>query len=687
MLGSKGSWSWALAFVSQVVLLVLCGCSKGEHRAPRLDDVASGAKGGSTRRDARAPTGGATGADAASDASTPDAGDAGNAVPDAGTSSDGGAGTANCGESTCRGHGRCVETAFGDLACVCDDGYVAEGEDDAVVCVVDKGCKKIRYLEEASCRQSLDEPAVAMYFAVDYCAGTAVLPEDLGDLNEAFVVLENGRDIRDNEESVATVIERGVESYLAIAIDVSDSVTGVSGDKQKAEALSELVAQIRTFVHSLQPAPGSPPVSISILVFGRFVAEYVPFTTDVAELDAALETLEKEPERVVSLVRGEGTALYQAVERSVQAVERVRALRHLVTEGGVLTTGTAVVISDGRDSSNAKLNAALIQNTRVNVISVGISSDIDDEDLGAIGRDGSFLAPTPADWAEAFGEIAERVAEYPDRTYLLAYCTSATTGDATVSVDLSAFPARERATCKFNADQFPADVTRYCNLDLFKDFCADEGYSCGTFVACGACPGDSCCADGQCEAPSTIEDASSSDNIDCYFDNTLCAADGLVCARNLDQNVMASSTCQQVLAVDEPCDPASSLCQPGVTYCDSQDRVCTPVAYENGEMCGTSAEHPAYLCPELNCARRAKNDTSEPFTCQPQARIFDNCSQEANAVCEPGAYCLGACQPRKLTSCTLNAECKSGVCDSETKRCVNTHACYWDWQSVIPSAP
>ncbi len=39
---------------------------------------------------------------------------------------------------------------------------------------------------------------------------------------------------------------------------------------------------------------------------------------------------------------------------------------------------------------------ALVSGTLVNVISIGISSEIDDTDLTRIGRDGSFLAPDPA---------------------------------------------------------------------------------------------------------------------------------------------------------------------------------------------------------------------------------------------------------------------------------------------------
>jgi hypothetical protein len=88
----------------------------------------------------------------------------------------------------------------------------------------------------------------------------------------------------------------------------------------------------------------------------------------------------------------------------------------------VVTTGTVVAITDGDDTSGATLSS---DHPEINRISIGISSDVNDDKLTGVGPDGSFLAPSAADWTEAFSRVARRVAEYHERAYLLGYCSPA----------------------------------------------------------------------------------------------------------------------------------------------------------------------------------------------------------------------------------------------------------------------
>lgn len=606
--------------------------------------------------------------EAGTSASTLDAG-----APDGGTSA-----PTNCGALTCRGHGACA-VIDGLATCVCDEGYIAEGEEDDFECVVDKSCKRLRTLEPF-CRQIVGgPPAVATFFAVDYCAGTAVLPDDLGDLDEAFEILENDVDILQNEESVAQVIERDVESYVAIAIDVSKSVTGVEGDTDKQEALSALVSEVRRFVASLKAPRNQAPVTVSVLLFGRFAEEFVPFTTDLDLVDRELAKLETDTASVVELVGGDGTALYDAVTLGIDTVERIQQLRFLVTDAGVLTTGTLVVITDGRDSSNAELDQGRVDDTLVNLISMGISSDIDDTDLGLIGRDGSFLTPAREDWAAAFDEISQRVEQYPDRAYLLAYCSSATSGTLDVSVGLRGESALTLAGCSVSANAFSGDPADVCDLSLFENTCAVA--ECGMMFACGDCPASQCCAGGLCQAPSPTEQ--------CMDQDELCAPAGQVCRDVEDPPEDAEDeekyVCAPPLQLGEGCQPSDDECEKSVAYCSEDAEVCVLSTLQTGDYCGDADDHLAERCPELNCSQKRDDNPTDPYLCRRQARVFERCSgRTADAVCEPGAGCEGQnCEAKQLWGCNKDSDCLSGHCNEDTELCSETGHCPFSWNTKV----
>ncbi|MBM4364262.1 MAG: VWA domain-containing protein, partial [Deltaproteobacteria bacterium] len=549
---------------------------------------------------------------------------------DAGDGGDGAAVGANCGALVCTGNGRCVEAA-GVAKCVCDEGYRPRRAGDAWECVVDESCIRVKFLQKNSCRYRVaGAPAVGLFFAVDYCSGTAVLPEKLGDLSSAFVVTEDGADVKLNPESFATVIDRDIEAYVTLAIDVSTSLT------QDSSMVTRLVAELRRVVTGLQGAPGAPPVMIGIHVFGRFVREYLPYTSDPVVVEAALSAIERDPTAVTALVDGGGTAVYEATATGIRSVERIQALRDAVTDGGVLTTGTVVVVTDGRDTSGRTLDTALIAETKVNVISIGISGEIDDDALTGIGRDGSFLAPTPDAWTSSFGEIARRVKEYPERVYLLGYCSSASVGRHTVEVGLAApLRAEAAASCSFDASAFGSDPEDTCNAAFFKNECA--GLECGGFVGCGACPDEQCCVDGRCQAPSAVP----ADG-DCREHDALCRAEGKVC-QEVFGAIPRRFGCAVPLGVGGDCTQPGSRCAPGEAQCvpgAQGTRTCGAVFLENGDVCGTGTDIAADRCPELNCAKKKAESAAEPFVCLPEARAFDRCAGDtARAVCESGTEC------------------------------------------------
>ncbi len=569
-----------------------------------------------------------------------------------------------CEELQCSGFGTCQVGNDGNAFCACDEGYVIS-EDDPSSCVVDETCVRVRFLEDR-CRQIFNgPPAVSLFFGVDFCAGTAVTPDKIAELGLQFVVLENGNDITDNVESFSTIIPTSVESYVTLVIDVSDSVT-------QSKDLPALVAEMRTLVTALQPAAGDPDVYLSVYVFGRFVEEYVPFTRDFAAVDAALEQVELDPNSVVSLVSGDGTALHSAVELGINRTQRIRELRDAVSWGGVLTTGTVVVITDGQDSSGNTLNSTLINNTLNQVISIGISSAVDDADLEAIGRDGSFLAPTPEDWGVAFSEVANRVDQYPDRAYLLAYCSSTTDGQPNVEVSLGSqnrLIVDETAVCQFNANTFSSNPADVCNDQLFATEC--DFRTCGGLTACGACADTDCCNGDTCIPPVTSEDA----GLDCDGFDDLCNATGEICS---------GASCEPPTMLGGDCGIG---CRPGEGWCDDTGKAPTCVAtFAEGTTCDDTTP---YQCGSLNCQPTNPDNPFELPTCQSPALMFDRCESQS-VVCEDGAYCQGnACAPKKFNAetCGNAQQCRSGQCAQPVQQniCVDSNACFWAWDEKIPN--
>ena len=126
---------------------------------------------------------------------------------------------------------------------------------------------------------------------------------------------------------------------------------------------------------------------------------------------------------------------------------------------------------------------------RWNLISVGVSNDIDDAELTRIGPHGSFLAPTGPDRVATFERIAQRVAEYPNRAYLLAYCSPAVANDHEVWVTLANGEADLILGCEFDAENFGVGQG-VCTADFINGYCDSGVHGCGTFLACNSCQPD-----------------------------------------------------------------------------------------------------------------------------------------------------------------------------------------------------
>lgn len=639
-------------------LLTLAGCPDGGTSGGNAPPGNS-SEGQPTATATLSGTGGGTGTD--TDAGTDGPTSSGTtATGTAAGSTSTGAPTVNCGDLLCSDNGSCEIDASGNAYCLCDGGYVLD--EAAQTCVVDETCIQVSFLEEG-CRQKVSaEPAVALFFALDFCAGTAVTPEKREELGLSFSVTENGVAIDDNVESDATILDASVESYVTLVVDVSNSLT-------ESEDLPALVTELRTLVSSLEAKPGDPDVYVSVFVFGFRVAEYVPFTRDLGAVDTALEALANDPAPVVALASGgQSTALFNATAEGIRETTRIRALRDAVTWGGVLTTGTVVVVTDGLDTSNADLDTTQINDTTNQVISIGVSTDIDDDQLRAIGRDGSFLAPSPAEWTTAFASIATRVDEYPDRSYLLAYCSSASEGapDVQVSVAGPRLTDVTAAECRFNAELFSSQGFA-CNTEFFTGEC--NALECGGLTGCGSCTDSECCNGTECVGP-----VSATPPVECEDQIHTCEAANLACA---------GSVCVLPVGDGQACS-SGTPCEPGTDFCSVESGTCVD-ALPDGSPCEVPAQ-----CQSLNCYYPNPDNPFEGRRCLPEAHLGDHCGDD-DGVCESGTHCQGSeCEPQRLEleSCNAGAQCRQGLCvdfDVGGNFCAGPDLCYWSWDEKVPN--
>lgn len=280
--------------------------------------------------------------------------------------------------------------------------------------------------------RSVQKPSnIAVYFTVDTTRGDPVpdlRPED-------FHIYEDDRPVS-VYESRQTILQPEVAAafYALLLVDMSGSVVGSPEVNQLVEAAASFSRRIgsrqKVAVYAFD---GSPHIS-PIAGFGA------------ANVETAINSL----------------AWYRPKDPSTNlngsVVEAIKILERQMDHAAVpLRFGTLVVFTDGTDHAGRVKAEALrdaVAETQVDIYAIAVGGEVNDAEVHAIGRSGTFTSKNPQDVTRGFEEIGRRIEGFSRRYYLLSYCSPARAGQHQVEIQAVKGGLSGRLTYDFKADGF-----------------------------------------------------------------------------------------------------------------------------------------------------------------------------------------------------------------------------------------
>lgn len=285
----------------------------------------------------------------------------------------------------------------------------------AVVLGLVAGCGGSQGLRLTLLDASVQKPSnVAVYFTVETSDGEPVAGLEAA----SFRIYEDGG-LVSVHESKQTILnpEVAAEHYTLLLVDMSGSVTE-SGDLHRivhaAGVFSERVGKYQ---------------KVAVYAFdGRSeIIPITPFTGSGGAVASGVERLGSFRSRDPS------TNLNGAVIEALGVLDK-----QLARARAPLRFGTLVVFTDGTDRASRVPRDDLydaIDATEHEVFVIGVGAEIDEAELGAIGRSGTVLTKDREEVAAAFGQAADRIEAMSRRFYLLGYCSPARAGTHVVRIE------------------------------------------------------------------------------------------------------------------------------------------------------------------------------------------------------------------------------------------------------------
>lgn len=280
--------------------------------------------------------------------------------------------------------------------------------------------------------RSVQRPSnIAVYFTVDTTRGDPVpnlTPAD-------FHIYEDGAPVS-VFESRQTILQPEVAAahYTLLLVDMSGSVAASPDLDKVVSGAASFAQQVGRYqklgIYAFDGSPHVTPIS--------------PFGSS-------------NPQGTIGAFAG-----FQSRDPSTNlngaVVEAIKILDHQMSQSTVpLRFGTLVVFTDGTDHasrvSKETLHSALSE-IDVEVYAIAVGSEVNDQEIRAIGRNGTFTSKNPADIRRGFDEIAQRIEGFSRRYYLFSYCSPARAGHHNVEIEAVKGMKRGRLGYDFKADGF-----------------------------------------------------------------------------------------------------------------------------------------------------------------------------------------------------------------------------------------
>jgi hypothetical protein len=280
--------------------------------------------------------------------------------------------------------------------------------------------------------RSVQKPSnIAVYFTVDTTRGDPV-----PDLRPAdFHIYEDAHPVS-VYESRQTILQPDVAAahFALLLVDMSGSVVGSPDVNRLVEAAAKFSKRVGSYQKlAVYAFDGSPHIT-PIAGFGA------------PSVETAISSLAwyrpKDP----------STNLNGAV------VEAIKVLDHQMDHATVpLRFGTLVVFTDGTDHAGRVKAQALreaVAEAPFDIYAIAVGGEVNDAEVRAIGRSGTFASRNPQDITRGFEEIARRIEGFTRRYYLLSYCSPARAGQHRVEIEAVKGSLSGRLSYDFKADGF-----------------------------------------------------------------------------------------------------------------------------------------------------------------------------------------------------------------------------------------
>jgi hypothetical protein len=280
---------------------------------------------------------------------------------------------------------------------------------------------------------SVQRPSnVAVYFTVDTADGDPVP----GLTADQFRIYEDGSPVS-VLESKQTILNPEVAAahHTLLLIDMSGSVTE-SGD---LPVIVDAAEQFTIKVQAFQ--------KVAVYAFdGSAQIHPIQGFTGGAGAVRGVDKLDG------FKARDPSTNLNGAIMEGLNVLDR-----QMATSGTPLTFGTLVVFTDGTDRAGRVPRDKLydtLDKTNIDVMVIGVGSEIDSGELRAIGRNGAILNKDRKQVASSFEAAAARVEAFTKRYYLLGYCSPARAGKHVVRIETAARGQSGALEYEFDAKGF-----------------------------------------------------------------------------------------------------------------------------------------------------------------------------------------------------------------------------------------